>query len=158
MESSRLEQRNGRIDRKLQPAKQIVCARQSTFWDLLHNGVEVRPRCSCHSIVSFQPRLLAVWTVDARQPETDPAGTIRCGTMPLSFCVIRLSYSFSSRFERKPESKPEELIAAAHAGCFTKIDDHHGSRKMDCLLLEMAGATFIARDLLTGGESVCVTY
>src|SRR5580704_9300635 len=87
MESSRLEQRNGRIDRKLQPAKQIVCARQSTFWDLLHNGVEVRPRCSCHSIVSFQPRLLAVWTVDARQPETDRQA--RSGTAPcLCLCVI----------------------------------------------------------------------
>jgi hypothetical protein len=39
-----------------------------------------------------------------------------------------------------------------------KIDDYHASRKMDCLLLEMAGATFIARGSLPGGESVCVTY
>ncbi|MEJ0041078.1 MAG: OsmC family peroxiredoxin [Rhizomicrobium sp.] len=28
-------------------------------------------------------------------------------------------YGFSSRFEGKPGSNPEELIAAAHAACFT---------------------------------------
>ena len=29
------------------------------------------------------------------------------------------SYGFSSRFEGKPGTNPEELIGAAHAGCFT---------------------------------------
>jgi osmotically inducible protein OsmC len=28
-------------------------------------------------------------------------------------------YDFSSRFEGKPGTNPEELIGAAHAGCFT---------------------------------------
>src|SRR6202162_2128215 len=28
-------------------------------------------------------------------------------------------YGFASRFEGKPGTNPEELIAAAHAGCFT---------------------------------------
>lgn len=28
-------------------------------------------------------------------------------------------YSFSTRFEEKPGTNPEELIAAAHAGCFS---------------------------------------
>src|SRR5579885_2608551 len=28
-------------------------------------------------------------------------------------------YSFTSRFENGPGTNPEELIAAAHAGCFT---------------------------------------
>jgi lipoyl-dependent peroxiredoxin len=28
-------------------------------------------------------------------------------------------YGFSSRFEDKPGTNPEELIGAAHAGCFT---------------------------------------
>jgi osmotically inducible protein OsmC len=28
-------------------------------------------------------------------------------------------YGFSSRFEGKPGTSPEELIGAAHAGCFT---------------------------------------
>ena len=30
-------------------------------------------------------------------------------------------YGFSSRFEGKPGSNPEELIGAAHAGCFTRL-------------------------------------
>ena len=29
------------------------------------------------------------------------------------------AFSFASRFEGEPESSPEELVAAAHAGCFT---------------------------------------
>jgi osmotically inducible protein OsmC len=29
------------------------------------------------------------------------------------------NYSFSSRFEEEPGTNPEELIAAAHAGCFS---------------------------------------
>lgn len=29
------------------------------------------------------------------------------------------SYSFSTRFENEPGTNPEELIAAAHAGCFS---------------------------------------
>ncbi|MCL7991202.1 MAG: peroxiredoxin, partial [marine benthic group bacterium] len=28
-------------------------------------------------------------------------------------------YSFGSRFEEAPGTNPEELIAAAHAGCFS---------------------------------------
>ena len=28
-------------------------------------------------------------------------------------------YSFTTRFENSPGTNPEELIAAAHAGCFT---------------------------------------
>jgi organic hydroperoxide reductase OsmC/OhrA len=30
-------------------------------------------------------------------------------------------YGFSSRFEGKPGTNPEELIGAAHAGCFTTL-------------------------------------
>lgn len=30
-----------------------------------------------------------------------------------------LAYSFKTRFEDEPGTNPEELIAAAHAGCFT---------------------------------------
>jgi len=36
-----------------------------------------------------------------------------------SAVLNRTTYSFSSRFEEKPGTNPEELIAAAHAGCFT---------------------------------------
>jgi osmotically inducible protein OsmC len=30
-----------------------------------------------------------------------------------------LAYTFATRFEDKPGTNPEELIAAAHAGCFS---------------------------------------
>ena len=33
--------------------------------------------------------------------------------------LTRAPYSFSTRFEGQPGTNPEELIAAAHAGCFS---------------------------------------
>ncbi len=33
--------------------------------------------------------------------------------------LARTPYSFSTRFENQPGTNPEELIAAAHAGCFS---------------------------------------
>jgi osmotically inducible protein OsmC len=41
------------------------------------------------------------------------------GTMKLGSGAYDGSYSFSSRFEEGTGSNPEELIAAAHAGCFS---------------------------------------
>ncbi|MBJ7413028.1 MAG: OsmC family protein [Phenylobacterium sp.] len=49
-------------------------------------------------------------------------GTGRDGTGALSSASGVLSdtpYSFKTRFEDEPGTNPEELIAAAHAGCFT---------------------------------------
>src|SRR5437899_12488650 len=36
-----------------------------------------------------------------------------------SGALDRYPYGFASRFEGKPGTNPEELIGAAHAGCFT---------------------------------------
>jgi osmotically inducible protein OsmC len=41
------------------------------------------------------------------------------GTMKLGSGAFEGSYSFGSRFESGPGTNPEELIAAAHAGCFS---------------------------------------
>src|SRR3954447_7470256 len=41
------------------------------------------------------------------------------GTMRLASGAFEGSYSFSSRFEDGAGTNPEELIAAAHAGCFS---------------------------------------
>ncbi len=41
------------------------------------------------------------------------------GTMRLGGGAYEGAYSFSSRFEDGPGTNPEELIAAAHAGCFS---------------------------------------
>ena len=42
------------------------------------------------------------------------------GTISSASGVLKNTpYSFSTRFESQPGTNPEELIAAAHAGCFT---------------------------------------
>jgi osmotically inducible protein OsmC len=53
------------------------------------------------------------------------------GTMTLGSGAFEGSYSFASRFESGEGTNPEELIAAAHAGCFSmalasalSVDDH----------------------------------
>ena len=52
----------------------------------------------------------AVWT-----------GTLKegAGTMKLGSGAFEGNYSFASRFEEGPGTNPEELIGAAHAGCFS---------------------------------------
>jgi len=53
----------------------------------------------------------AQWTGDLRSGK---------GLMSSSSGVLRdTPYSFLTRFENAPGTNPEELIAAAHAGCFT---------------------------------------
>src|SRR3954468_19918675 len=53
------------------------------------------------------------------------------GTMSLGSGAFEGNYSFASRFETGDGTNPEELIAAAHAGCFSmalaaalSADDH----------------------------------
>src|ERR1700752_5235716 len=49
-------------------------------------------------------------------------GTGRAGSGPLSSdsgVLADTPYSFKTRFENEKGTNPEELIAAAHAGCFT---------------------------------------
>ena len=53
----------------------------------------------------------AVWRGTGR----DGAGDLTTGSGVLS----HTPYSFKTRFESEPGTNPEELIAAAHAGCFT---------------------------------------
>jgi peroxiredoxin, OsmC subfamily len=53
----------------------------------------------------------AVWRGTGR----DGAGALTSGSGVLS----ETPYSFKTRFEGDPGTNPEELIAAAHAGCFT---------------------------------------
>jgi lipoyl-dependent peroxiredoxin len=50
------------------------------------------------------------------------SGAIKTGTGAISTQSGALKdypYGFASRFEGKPGTNPEELIGAAHAGCFT---------------------------------------
>ena len=46
------------------------------------------------------------------------------GTVKLGSGAYQGAYSFSSRFEQGQGTNPEELIAAAHAGCFSMAFAH----------------------------------
>ena len=46
------------------------------------------------------------------------------GTMKLGGGAYQGAYSFASRFEQGKGTNPEELIAAAHAGCFSMALSH----------------------------------
>jgi osmotically inducible protein OsmC len=52
----------------------------------------------------------AVWTSGLK----DGKGTVKLGSG-----AYEGAYSFASRFEQGPGTNPEELIGAAHAGCFS---------------------------------------
>jgi osmotically inducible protein OsmC len=56
-----------------------------------------------------------------RQSEAVWHGSLKegSGRLKLGSGVFEGAYSFPSRFESGPGTNPEELIAAAHAGCFT---------------------------------------
>ncbi len=54
------------------------------------------------------------------QAQWQGTGKEGSGTISTQSKVLNESpYAFSTRFEREPGTNPEELIAAAHAACFT---------------------------------------
>ncbi len=57
----------------------------------------------------------------ARQAEAEWQGSLQdgSGTMRLGTGAFEGAYSFRSRFEEGTGTNPEELIGAAHAGCFS---------------------------------------
>jgi osmotically inducible protein OsmC len=71
-------------------------------------------------------------------------GGIKDGTGAVSTesgALTDYPYGFSSRFEGKPGTNPEELIGAAHAGCFTMS-----------LSLILGEAKFVAEQMDTKAE------
>lgn len=56
-----------------------------------------------------------------RKSEAVWQGTLKegAGTMRLGSGAYQGAYSYSSRFEEGSGTNPEELLAAAHAGCFS---------------------------------------
>jgi osmotically inducible protein OsmC len=68
-------------------------------------------------------------------------GTGRAGTGNLSTdsgVLAQMPYSYKTRFENEKGTNPEELIAAAHAGCFTMA-----------LAFQLQGAGFTPTELTT---------
>ena len=59
---------------------------------------------------------MAVRVANAEWKGDLPKGT---GTLETETGAVKGNYSFASRFENGAGTNPEELIAAAHAGCFS---------------------------------------
>ena len=61
-----------------------------------------------------------------RQAEGEWRGNLKegKGTVKLGSGAYEGAYSFTSRFEEGAGTNPEELIAAAHAGCFSMAFSH----------------------------------
>src|SRR5438270_10692864 len=83
-----------------------------------------------HKESSMQRKASAVWQGDLKTGK----GSISTDSGTLK----QAQYSFSTRFENGVGTNPEELIAAAHAGCFTMA-----------LSAQLGGAGFKAEKLET---------
>ena len=66
-------------------------------------------------------------------------------------------YGFASRFEGKPGTNPEELIAAAHAGCFTMaISLILGEAKLTAE--EMKTSATVTLEQVEGGYAITAVH
>src|SRR5258708_39858542 len=103
-----------------------------------------RPSCSrCSSIRRFAITTSLVWYSEGmkRTASAQWRGDLKSGTGTISTASGVLSgtpYSFKTRFEDGKGTNPEELLAAAHAGCFTMA-----------LSAQLAGAGLTAESLET---------
>ncbi len=68
-------------------------------------------------------------------------GTLGAGNGKMAFGEFAGAYSFASRFEDGTGTNPEELIGAAHAGCFSMA-----------LALELEQAGFTPKRVETGAK------
>jgi osmotically inducible protein OsmC len=87
-----------------------LCSRPARVSNL--QGAHWRPLLAFHiEEASMIRKANAVWTGDGRSG----TGRLTSASGVLSNAV----YGFKTRFENEPGTNPEELIAAAHAGCFS---------------------------------------
>src|SRR5205823_3745239 len=73
------------------------------------NAADCVPRHESHSPMKYKSS--AVWKGSLKEGK----GTMSTG----SGALVDKPYSFRTRFEGEPGTNPEELIGAAHAGCFS---------------------------------------
>jgi osmotically inducible protein OsmC len=59
------------------------------------------------------------WKMPVRSANAVWQGTLREGRGTMKFGTFEGPYTYSSRFEEAAGTNPEELIGAAHAGCFS---------------------------------------
>ena len=86
-------------------------------------------------------------------------GTGRAGTGDLSTdsgVLAKTPYSFKSRFENEKGTNPEELIAAAHAGCFTMALAFQWDRPPDIRLQSPARKQLLVSSRRPGASASAV--
>jgi lipoyl-dependent peroxiredoxin len=97
---------------------------------------------------------MAIRTAKATWKGGLPGGS---GHLATGSGAVDTTYSFGSRFEEDPGSNPEELIAAAHAGCFAMALSGnigragHSPEQVDVegrVRLEKDGAGFTIREII----------
>lgn len=72
-----------------------------------------------------------------------------------STTLNKTQYSFKSRFEEGVGTNPEELIAAAHAGCFTmKLSADLGTAGFPATNLETVSTVTLDNGVITGSDLV----
>jgi osmotically inducible protein OsmC len=101
-------------------------------------------------MAEIKRRASAVWRGDLRGGDGDI--TTESGVLS------KVAYSFSTRFEDEPGSNPEELIASAHAACFsmafanTLAQKGHNPKSVEthatCVLTSKDGGFEITRMIL----------
>jgi lipoyl-dependent peroxiredoxin len=81
------------------------------------------------------------------------------GVMRVGRGVFEGSYTFASRFEEGPGTNPEELLGAAHAGCFSMFladilatDGYTVRRIATTATVHLVGPTITLIELDTQGE------
>lgn len=79
----------------------------------------------------------------ARQGMAEWKGDLKGGSghVKLGSGVYEGDYSFATRFEDKPGTNPEEMVGAAHAGCYSMA-----------LANSLAGAGFVANSIHTTAD------
>ncbi len=66
---------------------------------------------------------------------------------PTAACSKQAQYSFSTRFENGVGTNPEELLAAAHAGCFTMaLSGQLGKAGLTAEKLETTATVTLGKD------------
>jgi lipoyl-dependent peroxiredoxin len=80
------------------------------------------------------------------------------GTLSSASGVLKdTKYSFSTRFENEPGTNPEELIAAAHAGCFSMaLSAQLGNAGMTAQ--EISTEATVTMDKVDGGFAITAVH
>ena len=102
------------------------------------------------------PRATRHETHSIRRLERRPEGRQGHRSPPKAACSSGTQYSFSTRFEDGKGTNPEELIAAAHAGCFTMALSAQLGNGQDPESIETEAAVTLERPTPASPSPPCI--